>query len=75
MEWLVSCPICNQKGLINSQGSNVSKKSIVCENEFYRHFQIGQMHFLAHLIKDDQDVEFKRIDTLFCVTASNFVLN
>jgi hypothetical protein len=74
MEWLC-CPLCLRKGLIESGGANVPKNRIVCENEFYRHFVIGETHFLAHLVKDDQDVDLSRIDTLLNVATRSLVLN
>ena len=44
----VQCPICQQKGLIESPGTGkVAQDSIVHENENFIHFEVAGNHFLA----------------------------
>ena len=76
MEWLI-CPLCKRQGLIQSQGANVPDKRVICENEFYKHFKIGETHFLARLVpEDDQkpDIHFSA-GTGFFNPSTSLVLN
>jgi hypothetical protein len=74
MEWLI-CPICSKRGLLSSGITNIPQKRIVCENEYFKHFKIGEMHFLAHIQKDDEEVKFDSLNPMFHVKSHTLVLN
>ncbi len=47
------CPICAKKGLVEISGKALlNRKRIVCENEYFKHLQFGDRHFLARTEKN-----------------------
>jgi len=45
----VVCPICKKRGLLINDKSSITKRNVVCENEYYIHSQVGSFHFLVRI--------------------------